>query len=533
MTEHPYTEAVPAEHRTRVATSETWSGSILFRSSTAVSGEPLAEPLFFGDLNLTQVCAALTAGRESYDLAPLFYESLHDVEAVNYRHAVFQDLERQDVSEAVNAFAERMHEVRRRLELVDKLRDRHQRERWLLSAVTVYSRTVVKLAQELEALSPSSNGLRGLAAYLGSYIESNTFEDLIADSARLQAELDAIHYSVLVRDLRVEVEPYQEAPNLTEEIEQTFAKFRQGAVEEHRVKFTEHLDTDSVEQRILAVLAQIFPAEFSHAARYLAQRRKTFLDETIGRFDREVQFCLAYLERIEPLKAAGLVFSYPVVSTTDKTMHAHDAFDLALAIKLIDSGRTPVCNDVDLDGTERVIVVSGPNQGGKTTFARMFGQLHHLAALGLPVPGIDVKLYLPDHIFTHFEREEDLTTLRGKFEDELVRLHEILRVATERSVLVMNESFSSTSLQDARWVGERILTQVIDRDMICLCVTFIDELASLGESVVSMMSTVNPEDPAQRTFSVVRKPADGLAHAIALAIMHGVSYDLLKARLAR
>jgi len=163
----------------------------------------------------------------------------------------------------------------------------------------------------------------------------------------------------------------------------------------------------------------------------------------------------------------------------------------------------------------------------------MFGQLHHLASLGLPVPGFDAAIYLPDRLFTHFEREEDLTTLRGKFEDELVRLHEILQVATDRSVLIMNESFSSTSLQDALWVGQRVLKRVIERDMICVCVTFIDELASLGESVVSMMSLVDPDDPARRTFEVVRKPADGLAYAIALAEKHGVSYAQLKARLAR
>jgi DNA mismatch repair protein MutS len=245
-----------------------------------------------------------------------------------------------------------------------------------------------------------------------------------------------------------------------------------------------------------------------------------------------VQFYLAYLEFIEPLKSDGLGFSYPLVSTTEKALRARESFDLALARKLLDAGQPIVCNDVELDGDERMIVVSGPNQGGKTTFARMFGQLHHLAALGLPVPGLDAAVYLPDRLFTHFEREEDLTTLRGKFEDELVRLHEILQVATDRSVLIMNESFSSTSLQDALWVGRRVLRQVIERDMICLCVTFIDELASLGESVVSMMSTVDPEDPATRTFQVVRKPADGLAYAIALAEKHGISYDQLKGRLA-
>jgi DNA mismatch repair ATPase MutS len=311
----------------------------------------------------------------------------------------------------------------------------------------------------------------------------------------------------------------------------TFERFKQGAVKDYLIRYRTRPGMNHVAAQILERVARLFPEEFAALDEYCS-RHAAFLDEGIRHAHRELQFYLAYLDYIRPLRDAGLSFCYPDVSASSKDVRADGTFDLALARKLVRQGTPVVTNDFRLEGCERIAVVTGPNQGGKTTFARTFGQLHHLASVGCPVPGSAARLFLFDRLFTHFEREEDLAARTGKLEDDLIRIGGILRAATPDSIVILNETFASTTTRDAHFLGTKLLTKVMRLDALCVYVTFVDDLASLGEQVVSMMSTIAPQNPAERTYKVVRKPADGLAYALAIAEKHGLTYERLLERIA-
>jgi len=506
--------------------------SILFdRPGHGTDALQREEPAFFTDLNLDQVIRSIVRGREEYDLAPFLYTALRSVEAVAYRHEILHDLEDKAIFGSIDSFAKKMRAMRAYLSRAAKLHYELQRQRWFLDALEIYCDAVASLVRDLSLADLRSRGLRAFRDYIADYAQSDGCTALANETRKLKEQLSGIKYCLHIQGNQIKVSRHDSESDYSADVAATFEKFKQGAVKDYSAKFHDLADMDHIEAGILYGVTQLYPEIFTALNDY-CDRHRGYLDRTVAGFDREVQFYVAYLEFIEQFKRAGLSFCYPQVSASSKEIRADESFDLALAAKLVPEKRPVVCNDFYLKGAERILVVTGPNQGGKTTFARTFGQLHHLASVGCPVPGSQAQLFLFDRMFTHFERGENLKDLRGKLEDDLTRIHEVLDRATASSIIVMNEIFTSTTLQDAVFLGTRVLERIIELDLLCVCVTFVDELASLGPATVSLVSAVVPENPAVRTYKIARRPADGLAYAVAIAEKYGLTYQALRGRVA-
>lgn len=482
------------------------------------------------DLHLDQVFDAVLGDDDPDDLRAHFHALLPTPDDVAYRHEVFRDLGDPDLRAAVEAFARGVTRLRTLGRWTPQARRPRRAQRLHLDAASLYVSAVQALAQAFARTPPTSRALRGVEAHLRRHVAGPAFQALLTDTHGLKRDLDAITYALTILEDRVHVRRARDRNDYAADIERTFRRFRRHeapAALPERIEVTEMSD---VEAGVLDLVARHHPSTFA-ALDAFARRHPTFVDPVLDRFGSEVRFYLAYLAFTERLAPLGLRFCLPDVVTSDAEIVALGAFDVALAESLREEHGRVVCNDVRLAADERVLVVTGANQGGKSTFARAFGQLHYLAALGCPVPARGARLPLCDRLLTHFERDEDLRTLQGRLGEELLRLGALLERLGPRSVVVMNEAFASTASDDALALGRATLERILAADAIGLMVTFTEELAAADPRVASVVASVDPSDPAQRTFRLERRPADGRAHAVAVAHAHGLTYDALRRRL--
>ena len=262
----------------------------------------------------------------------------------------------------------------------------------------------------------------------------------------------------------------------------------------------------------------------------------------------ELAVFLGAARLVERLRCAGLPVCRPeYIDAERRTAELVDAYDPGLALSQLSNAGSIVTNPVCFDEhIGRVWVLTGPNRGGKTTYARAVGLAQVLFQAGLYVPARTARLSPADAIYTHFPGREDARPGLGRLDLEAERLAAIFHQATPRSLILLNEALSGTSALEALDLARGLVRGLRLLGARAIYVTHLHELAhSVDEinastpgdgTVASLLADSDSADdsgppgaPAsrRRTYRIVPHAPRGVSFAAEIAEQHGISFAQL------
>lgn len=262
--------------------------------------------------------------------------------------------------------------------------------------------------------------------------------------------------------------------------------------------------------------------------------------------ESEIAFYLGALQWMKRVRDAGLPLCAPgILPSDDRTFEARGLFNINFAMRLI--SRAPntsiagqiVLNNATFNDAGRIFILTGPNQGGKTTFTQAIGLIHVLAQAGLHVPAQSAQLSPADAIFTHFAKEERPNMEAGRLGEEAKRLNSIFQRATRRSLVLLNESLSSTSPDESLYLSMDIVRGLRLLGARAIFATHLHGLAeAMGEinretagdsTVASLVSVTEQEgEEGRRTYRIVATAPQGMSYARDIARKHGISFEQIE-----
>lgn len=220
-------------------------------------------------------------------------------------------------------------------------------------------------------------------------------------------------------------------------------------------------------------LAEIRDRGISSVATSLAES----VDHVRSFFDMlrtELAFYVGCVNLTERLTQRGYATCFPVpVAADEHRLSFRELRDVNLALKI---EQAVVPNDIEADARE-LILVTGANQGGKSTFLRSIGTAQLMMQSGMPVAAASFRANICERLFTHYKREEDVRMRSGKLDEELNRMSDIIDHITPNSLILLNESFAATNEREGSEIARQILSALADNHVKVICVTHLYELA--------------------------------------------------------
>ena len=188
----------------------------------------------------------------------------------------------------------------------------------------------------------------------------------------------------------------------------------------------------------------------------------------------ELAFYIGCLKLHGQLAQKAKAISFPVPVTSSERKHScRGLYDVCLTLRL---GQGIVSNDMNADSKD-LVIITGANQGGKSTFLRSIGVSQLMMQCGMFAPAESFSSNICDGLFTHYKREEDATLKSGKLDEELSRMSDIVENITPHSMVLFNESFAATNEREGSAIARQIISALVEKGIKVFFVTHLYEFA--------------------------------------------------------
>ena len=246
----------------------------------------------------------------------------------------------------------------------------------------------------------------------------------------------------------------------------------------------------------------------------------------------EIEFLVKGTLLLRYLKSRSLPLCTPSIVTDKVVFKAEGLYNPCVAVKVDDE---IIPNDVDFDSEGALIfVLTGPNRGGKSVITCAIGLCQAMMQLGMFVPAENAEISIADGIFTHFPTGADDTIDKGRLGEECARLNEIFGAVTEKSLVLLDESLSSTGSYEASYIAAEVLAGFSRVGCRTLFSTHLHELASeidginartASEGGAVIDTLVAGIEEGKRSFKIYRMKPDGKSYARDIADKYGITYE--------
>ena len=517
------------------------------------------------DLGLDEIIAAFTSAREyQREIQPLFHRLPRDPNVILYRQAVLDDLlANPELADGLTSL----------LPVINSLFEYSHRA----SSEMSWLHEVVRRAEELQHMIDCFEGMGQVLGAPEGRFHSEGLRSLLREIRRAQNDP---RYQSLLKELPVMLSKLQGSASITIGInldtslrpiqatllavnekpftDQSFLRRlfgvrtnREGIAPLHSAPQHSSELGGAVDPMLVPLFADLAKV-VEKTAIPIADQLNEYADFHGSLFTELRQaliFYLGALRFIRLFEKLGLPMCRPeLASAEERKCDVKDSYNINLVLRHMkpQDGTYPtiVMNDILIGPTGRILILTGPNGGGKTTYMQGVGVVHILAQLGCYVPGKQAVISPLENIFTHFPLEEKPESDTGRFGEEAIRLRKIFERVTRHSLVLLNESLSSTSFSESLYLAQDIVRMLHRIGARAIYSTHLHELAynveELNTSVpgdskiISVVSspidaaTQTDDAKGQQRYKLEVRPPLGQSYAREVAAKYGISYQQLE-----